>query len=55
MVMSQLIKKIFKKKEPIIPANAADIHCFSIKEKEVYIGFKIPNGNFHFVQIPLKY
>lgn len=42
-----------------IPADAHSLEVFSIKEstnsptgKEAFIGFKIANGNFHFVQVP---
>jgi hypothetical protein len=36
----------------MIPANATDLECFAIKNNEAYIGYKLPNGSFHFVQIP---
>ncbi len=40
-----------------IPADAFNLEVFAIKKSEVdglqaYIGFKIPNGNFHYVQVP---
>jgi hypothetical protein len=35
-----------------IPQNATDLECFAIKNGEAYIGYKIPNGDFHFIQIP---
>ena len=41
--------------EPIdnkIPIDATDLECFSIKGSEAFIGYKAPNGNFNFIQIP---
>jgi hypothetical protein len=42
-----------------IPNNAHSLEVFSIKDskysptgKQAFIGFKIPNGNFHFVGVP---
>jgi hypothetical protein len=40
-----------KKMNPI-PENAYDLEVFAIKGKEAFIGFKIANGKFSFVQIP---
>jgi hypothetical protein len=42
-----------------IPQNSTDIHIFSIKENsekqlEAYVGFTLENGNFMFIQIPIK-
>ena len=40
-----------------IPQDAFDLEVFSIKSDEqgkkwAYIGYKIPNGNFHFLAVP---
>jgi hypothetical protein len=35
-----------------IPKDATSLECFCIRNNEAYIGFKIPNGNFEFIQIP---
>ena len=35
-----------------IPKGATNLECFCIKNGEAYIGFKSPNGNFDFIQIP---
>lgn len=35
-----------------IPHDAFNLECFAIKNGEAFIGYKLPNGNFHFVQIP---
>lgn len=40
-----------------IPSNAYNLEVFAIKKSETegvtaYIGFKIPNGNFHFIHVP---
>lgn len=37
--------------EVCIPSDAKDIEVFHIRENEAYIGFKISNGNFHFIQV----
>lgn len=43
----------------IIPINAHSFEVFAIKDsnnsptgKEAYIGYKIENGNFHFISVP---
>lgn len=42
-----------------IPLDAYDLEVFAIKDckesptgKQAFIGFKIPNGNFHFIGVP---
>jgi hypothetical protein len=42
-----------------IPSDAHSLEVFAIKDsqyvpsgKEAYIGFKLPNGNFHFISVP---
>ncbi|HEY4323613.1 MAG TPA: hypothetical protein VGN20_06495 [Mucilaginibacter sp.] len=40
--------------KPLIPTGATNIHVFSIKKDEAFIGYTLPNGNFNFIQIPLK-
>ena len=36
----------------IIPEDAYDIEVFCIRNGEAFIGFKISNGDFHYVQVP---
>lgn len=45
--------------EPLVPQGASSFEVFAIKNnessptgKEAFIGFKIPNGNFHFIGVP---
>lgn len=37
---------------PVIPIGATDIEVFHITPKEAFIGFKISNGNFEYIQVP---
>lgn len=43
-------------KEPLIPLDAKDFEVFAIKDtengKEAFIGFKLSNGDFHFIGVP---
>lgn len=41
-----------QKKEPAIPGDAYDFEVFHIKENTAFLGFKLANGNFHFIQVP---
>lgn len=41
-----------KKKEPPIPGDAYDFEVFHIKEDQAFLGFKLANGNFHYIQVP---
>lgn len=45
--------------EPLIPADAHSFEVFAIKDskdfptgKQAYIGFKLSNGDFHYIQVP---
>lgn len=58
-MIKRKIKKLFRIKEPIIPLDAYSLEVFAIKDctdsptgKQAFIGFKIPNGNFHFIGVP---
>ena len=51
--------EIHKKPKSIFPADAHSFEVFAIKDckesptgKEAYIGYKLANGNFHFVGVP---
>ena len=53
------MRKKAEEPKPIneIPADAHSLEVFAIKTDEngkawAYIGFKIPNGNFHFITVP---
>ncbi len=35
-----------------IPRQAHSLEVFHIKNNEAFIGFKLPNGNFSFIQVP---
>lgn len=44
-------------KEPLIPLDAKDFEVFAIKDtedggKQAFIGFKLSNGNFHYIGVP---
>jgi hypothetical protein len=48
-----------KKKQPLIPIDAHSFEVFAIKDcdesqtgKQAFIGFKISNGDFHFIGVP---
>lgn len=41
-----------KPREPFIPPDAHDFEVFHIKEDKAFLGFKLANGGFHFVQVP---
>lgn len=48
-----------KKIENLIPSDAYNLEVFAIKDmpegapgKHAFIGFKLPNGNFHFTSVP---
>lgn len=41
-----------KIKKSEIPLNAHSLEVFHIKNKEAFIGFKLANGDFHFIQVP---
>lgn len=52
-------KLITDKEVDSIPPDATNLEVFAIKDdqdsstgKSAYIGFKIPNGNFHFIKVP---
>lgn len=40
------------KPESLFPSDAYDFEVFHIKENTAFLGFKIGNGDFHFVQVP---
>lgn len=35
-----------------IPIDALDLEVFHIKDNQAYIGYKLNNGNFHYIQVP---
>lgn len=46
-------------KNSLIPSDAHSLEVFAIKDcdesptgKQAFIGFKISNGDFHFIQVP---
>ena len=46
-------------KEPLIPIDAHSFEVFAIKDseesptgKQAFIGFKLPNNDFHFIGVP---
>lgn len=48
-----------KEKQPLIPSDAHSFEVFAIKDcdesptgKQAFIGFKINNGDFHFIGVP---
>jgi len=43
-----------KEEKPLIPIGSENIEVFHISPKEAFIGFKLPNGNFEYVQIPFN-
>jgi len=51
--------KIENKPEPLIPNDAHSFEVFAIKDceesptgKQAFIGFKLDNGNFHYIGVP---
>jgi len=44
-----------EKKTDTLPEGAHSLEVFHIdeKNKEAYIGYKLPNNDFHFIQVPL--
>jgi hypothetical protein len=55
----KLIKESTKDKNSLIPSDAHSLEVFAIKDcdesptgKQAFIGFKISNGDFHFIQVP---
>src|SRR5690606_9471850 len=47
-------KNFFKGPEPIIPSEATNVEVFHCTSDTAYVGYTLPNGNFEFVQIPIK-
>lgn len=50
--VSQSILPHINSTKPIIPSDATNLEVFHIKNQTAFIGFKISNGNFHYVQVP---
>lgn len=40
------------KNNNIIPINAHSFEVFAIKGKQAFIGFKLVNNDFHYIQVP---
>lgn len=40
------------KNNSIIPSDAHTFEVFAIKGNQAFIGFKLANGDFHFIQVP---
>jgi hypothetical protein len=56
--MLKIFKRLFNNKS-IFPSDAHSFEVFSIKDdkesptgKQAFIGFKLKNGNFHFIGVP---
>ena len=55
----QKTTRIMTKKQPLIPSDAHSFEVFAIKDcdesptgKQAFVGFKISNGDFHFIGVP---
>jgi hypothetical protein len=53
------IKTMKRDKNSLIPSDAHSLEVFAIKDceesptgKQAFIGYKISNGNFHFIGVP---
>jgi len=40
------------KNETKLPIDAHSFEVFAIKGNQAFVGFKLANGNFHFIQVP---
>lgn len=55
-----MLKKVYNE-NLLIPQGAFNIHIFAIKEVnfnsdvfDAFIGYNTPNGDFHYIQVPVE-